>query len=90
MCPQIDDFSVCAPSEDTDHVISALFPLVSLFLYSGLPALILLVLNGLLARVLHRSRKSLLSQGGSTQQWGHGHTVTVRSTISLLHQGSQI
>ncbi|KAH9513270.1 hypothetical protein Btru_034515 [Bulinus truncatus] len=54
-------FYQCIPGADHDNVIGELFPYLQLLLYSGLPAMLLLVLNSLLARVLYISGKSLLS-----------------------------
>ncbi|KAI8774919.1 growth hormone secretagogue receptor type 1 [Biomphalaria glabrata] len=51
----------CIPGVQHDNVIGELFPYFLLLLYSGLPAVLLLLLNTLLARVLYISRRSLHS-----------------------------
>ncbi|XP_035824944.1 uncharacterized protein LOC101845912 [Aplysia californica] len=70
--------SACVPSEETDLLISQVFPFVLLLLYSGLPALLLVLLNGLLAHVLYASRRSLLSHTDSARAGGRGGSVRTR------------
>ncbi|CAG5125748.1 unnamed protein product [Candidula unifasciata] len=61
---------ICAPSQKHDRIVSEVFPIVLMVLYSGLPAILLIVLNSLLARILYTSRRSLLTHSESSQPNG--------------------
>ncbi|RUS83213.1 hypothetical protein EGW08_009024 [Elysia chlorotica] len=64
---------VCAPREPYRQVMRDVFPYVLMVLYSGLPSLLLILLNCLLARVLYVSRRSLLTSGDCTRSSGGSH-----------------
>ncbi|CAL1532415.1 unnamed protein product [Lymnaea stagnalis] len=76
----------CAPAPEHDGAISEVFPYLLVLLYSGLPALLLIVLNGLLARVLYTSRRSLLSHTESSRTRGRhdGHVRARYNYVTVL------
>ncbi|GFR59828.1 FMRFamide receptor-like [Elysia marginata] len=60
----------CAPKEQYKRLMGDVFPYLLMVLYSGLPSLLLILLNCLLARVLYMSRRSLLASGDTTRSSG--------------------
>ena len=70
---------MCLPSEETDELVAMLLHLLTMLLYSALPALLLVLLNGLLAHVLYASRRALLSHADSARHvGGRGGSVRTR------------
>lgn len=73
-----------------DRIVSDIFPYVLMALYSVLPAILLIVLNSLLARVLYTSRRSLLthtaqSNGRDDKQVKarYNHVTVLLMTLSV-------
>ena len=61
---------MCAAREQYKQLMQNVFPYLLMVLYSGLPSLLLILLNCLLARVLYVSRRSLLPGRDSSRSSG--------------------